>query len=714
MDPLLPCWASLRALSDEDYTLRVHILKVKFLARREFRGVWEKGLEVASERAVMADDNSMVDAAALTHLLPALLLGRNRPGDAEELKTVTWLSTVQARLARLKAGEFQGLIDEALGPLRGEGEQRRRGRDPSEKELRKLKGARGTELVLQGQPSKGLAHLASKGVLKMEDAGVRQKFTELQDPYGDGDGDVPVLQWEEFVRTHGAEFALPPPSSPLYQFELGSTVIQGADGTSQEVDTLEYVLNHLDVTSAPGISGTDFTLLRGADPAVVAVLLEPFFGRGVWNHEDPFHQRIHNLLVSNRGVGLDKKGAGMAADLRPIGVGDALRRVAAKCHILQEGGAVGARLATKGQFGVGFKNGTEVIYSLTSRAMDALHAKGIPCGTSESDAWNAYCSIFRSAIQRGLARLAPGLLPVFDFLYGPHAEAKAYFYGGGARPMGWCFLLSGVHQGDGFGPLFFAVGFEQLLEDVRVRMRNLSVDSTMVGEVIKLTAGAEVTRVASGGVYEPSPGDVFRLRQAPTYLELEAPGAEVGELEVALELLPGGEEPQGGGDLGGFSAPWEVVKLEANPLVVAYLDDVKLVDRIFLARRFAALLRDRGPLYGLFFGNRAKNFVHVIKPFEGAARAMFPDAVFVDDDSPGDGPADQLKRAVAANGLSGVGAEDRLLITSTGVESLMGSPYRFVEVGGGRRGSLRSGLGSVWRTWWGKPSVCSRIWGMRK
>ena len=45
-------------------------------------------------------------------------------------------------------------------------------------------------------------------------------------------------------------------------------------------------------------------------------------------------------------------------------------------------------------------------------------AAGVPGGVVQTDARNAFCAIKRAAMQRGLHRIAPKLLPAFDYLYG--------------------------------------------------------------------------------------------------------------------------------------------------------------------------------------------------------------------------------------------------------------------------------------------------------
>ena len=62
-------------------------------------------------------------------------------------------------------------------------------------------------------------------------------------------------------------------------------------------------------------------------------------------------------------------------------------------------------------------------------------------------------------------------------------------------------LPSGVHP---FGPLFFALGFDELMEMLRSRMANLPVE-------VKFIPDAEVVRDESGAVYLPLPTDKFGL-----------------------------------------------------------------------------------------------------------------------------------------------------------------------------------------------------------
>ncbi len=58
-------------------------------------------------------------------------------------------------------------------------------------------------------------------------------------------------------------------------------------------------------------------------------------------------------------------------------------------------------------------------------------AAAVASGIITGDAVNAFCSIKRAAMQRGVLKFKPKLLPLFDFLYGPNTIGSCSFYGAG-------------------------------------------------------------------------------------------------------------------------------------------------------------------------------------------------------------------------------------------------------------------------------------------
>ena len=130
-------------------------------------------------------------------------------------------------------------------------------------------------------------------------------------------------------------------------------------------------------------------------------------------------------------------------------------------------------------------------------------------------------------------------------------------------------MTDGVAQGDGFGPLFFSLGLDELLTAVREAMRDLTVDSTMLGQVVHV-AGSADGRLASGAHVSVTDDLPLTLVAAPTYAEIDALVEDArGALQVSVRVGPVA-------DPASYIAvvSWGSVRLRAEVLLVAYLDDI--------------------------------------------------------------------------------------------------------------------------------------------
>ena len=84
--------------------------------------------------------------------------------------------------------------------------------------------------------------------------------------------------------------------------------------------------------SSAGISGLGFDFLARMNAATVRPLLRVWFGQGRWDYSrkvdglqdgSAYHADLHALLVSNRGIALDKDGTGfmpgsVVKNIRPV------------------------------------------------------------------------------------------------------------------------------------------------------------------------------------------------------------------------------------------------------------------------------------------------------------------------------------------------------------------------------------------------------------
>jgi hypothetical protein len=168
---------------------------------------------------------------------------------------------------------------------------------------------------------------------------------------------------------------------------------------------------------------------------------------------------MREVLCASSLIPLQKKDGG----LRPIAVGDTIRRVVGKC--LLSLGAVQMELASlqPRQCGVGVRNAAEMVGMGLQRFVQSREAAGDRTyAVLQVDVKNAFNSISRDAVLRGCMAKVPSAYNWLRFCYG------------GPSPLfcqGRLFCMSqvGVHQGDACGPLGFALGLDAALDQCQAR-----------------------------------------------------------------------------------------------------------------------------------------------------------------------------------------------------------------------------------------------------
>jgi hypothetical protein len=566
-------WVALRGAPIDQFLVRHPLLPKKHLAKKVIVAQVERAMRVASARCGGLDIDADHDAHKFQFCLMWVCFGKHRSPLAPS--RAPWTEVVVDRVDRLYRGDFEALFAEASATA----EVASRVSGQSDRVRRAV------ELAHLGKVSKAMGQLTSGGTLPLEEETVRDAFANMLQPFNL----PPPEGWETYVTSVDGEA----PRNGVYNFELGECEVIGPDGQVTCVDTLEHAMQQLDSTAAAGISGLGFDVLKQMSPSVVRPLLRVYFGQGRWDHNRPYHTELHALLVSTRGVALDKDGSGFeqgrpVSNLRPIAIGGAERRLAAQCQLLQLQSDLNTELVKNGQYGAGFKNGADTVYHMVAESLDAMVAAGVPGGVCQTDARNAFCSIHRKAIQRGLHRLAPRLLPAFDFLYGSNATGSCYFYGnGGPQPLGSCLVTDGTGQGEVFGGTFLAVAMDGMLTATRERMRNLSVDSTMLGQTIHVT-GDTAGRLESGAPILVTADLPLTLVAAQT--EVDATSDEGrGALRVMVRV-----GPATGPSSFLVEMPWEAVRHRAEIVVGAYYDDDNSPSPAYLLRPFTRSLKAEG------------------------------------------------------------------------------------------------------------------------
>ena len=151
-------------------------------------------------------------------------------------------------------------------------------------------------------------------------------------------------------------------------------------------------------------------------------------------------------------------------DLRPIAVGDSLRRLTARLLLRQCKGPVAAYLAERHQVGVGVPGGLEATCHTARRVRHSWAQAGVTGRAFlKLDFSNAFNRLAREPLLEQTAKVVPLLLPFVLMLY---VVATVLLFGTTV-----ILSLLGVQQGDPLGPPLYAITFAFLWELVLAEVR---------------------------------------------------------------------------------------------------------------------------------------------------------------------------------------------------------------------------------------------------
>ena len=162
------------------------------------------------------------------------------------------------------------------------------------------------------------------------------------------------------------------------------------------------------------------------------------------------------FLAGDGLTALNKFKPGCLPDVRPIAVGEALRRLTGKClcSLIKY---KASEFFQPLQFGVACASGSEkVVHGL--RAFMDKHWEDDDFAVVKVDMRNAFNLVSRQVILDECALHFPDLLPWATWCYAAHPLLW--------HPMGRIFSETGVQQGDPLGPLLFALVLQKILNAI--------------------------------------------------------------------------------------------------------------------------------------------------------------------------------------------------------------------------------------------------------
>ena len=166
-------------------------------------------------------------------------------------------------------------------------------------------------------------------------------------------------------------------------------------------------------------------------------------------------QEFGEIICGSNLIPLNKKDGG----IRPIAVGDTLRRVMGKAFLRSPKVLSDLEQLQPRQCGVGVRAAAEMVGMGVQRLVDSLDPGG-QWAVMQIDVRNAFNCIDRGAILKGCAEICPGLYNWLSFCYG---QKSPLFCQGSFL----CWSQTGVHQGDACGPAAFSLGLEVGLRECR-------------------------------------------------------------------------------------------------------------------------------------------------------------------------------------------------------------------------------------------------------
>ena len=459
------------------------------------KGVRDAWARLVSEvlRAISADPSDL-DAWRKIFMLPRCILanpvrgGRSHWRDTEK--------TVRNRIRRWRAGDILGLWSEVEVGEDRLNHRRGRPKKVTSESSRVANARRARRAMEDGQYKKAIQSLTSDGLAPAS-----------------------AEVYEEMLAKHPQSPHPPSPATPA------PTPVQiTAEG-------LAKALKSFPSGSAPGPSSFRPTHFKEAvfcpspdraNRALLALLdVINLMGAGDVPSMVVPHLCGASLLASK------KKGGGV----RPIAVGEVLRRLTSKC-ISRAVRSDASRILTPTQVGVGVPCGCEAIVLAVARVQEDAATPPEGRWTLLLDFSNAFNRVDRGSMFQEVRDRIPSMAAWMEMCYG----AQSFLHLGCRTILSCC----GVQQGDPLGPLGFALALHPIVEKIHEQVPGLLInawyldDGTLCGSATDLHAA--LTIIEEDG---PTRGLHLNRSKSLLYIPTGAP-SDTNTLPADIPIVRGG------------------------------------------------------------------------------------------------------------------------------------------------------------------------------
>ena len=422
---------------------------------------------------------------------------------ASTIKSQSLAKLFKSRLKSFCRGEWETLWEAAKAAPRM-GNYTQSDTDIKTKEDNKVK-----ELVMEGELSKAMAVYDSKQLLDPGCAAVKGMLDDLHpNPAIHADVEDDPLP-DEPAGLH---------TDDMYEYELENITIKSAAGEAVEVPSVEWVQSHLKRGIAQGLSGARYEHYK----IMQTGLLKRMVDRVLNGRVGP---ELREVLSSGRGLALDKGTTPLEA--RPIAIGEALRRIATRVMLAQDGEVISQSLKRVMQWGVGVPSGIDYAYHAVRMHLQTMFTEfemrlaageqpdedEIPAAL-KADFKNGYNNTLRSKFIAQVQEKFPHTLRFVRSMYAQIAKVKYMRNGEVVHEVD---SVRGSMQGDPMGSHLFALSIydfaEGLLQTVPTAMVTFIIDDLTISDtqagLVKAADYIHAHGPEYGLIKHPTKGSVY-------------------------------------------------------------------------------------------------------------------------------------------------------------------------------------------------------------
>ena len=383
--------------------------------------------------------------------LPKLCLRLPKRGGRKKRKVFEAAPFIRVLLEEARAGNWKGLLEKTREE---EGKKKKVGAEEAPSHWTR---ERVTSLVEEGQFTKAVQALDSAGMHRLD----REVLEKLRAKHPPGEH-LPACTGEFH---ESLQFDVDDVKKAVASFRSGTAPGGSRFRASYIHDALTVPAGDAEERLSGALTGVVNLLARGEAPRSSAV----------WIAGAPLYP-------------LRKKDGGV----RPVAVGEVLRRLVAKCFCAKLKGRSEKLFVKVGQVGVGVKGGSEAAVLAVREALQKGNGRKV---VLKVDLENAFNSINREKVLEAVRDAFPELEAWYRFCY---ADPSMLLCEGEVLPFG---SAQGVQQGDPLGPLLFALGLVQGCHALKEGLQKDSLvvwyldDGVVVGEPNEIVRAWSIIQV---------------------------------------------------------------------------------------------------------------------------------------------------------------------------------------------------------------------------